>query len=264
VKSILSVLALGLTLVITLTTSVAAEAGWRDDDDRKQRRNSWSWTDRDYWRSNSQHWDRSAWREVREERQERRQARYDRIRAHVNECSDLIGGTRGLFLMCVKYCATQSCIDAAGEDAPRACVLGAPKYLERYNALKRASDPEMPCIKQPEESSCPCFTADELAALRQPGDNDVASCTLGSETANTGVMHDWSVRPEIGNPASFQTQVSTFSNLFGSGAICRLTDTCTDGNCLGVNRNQSLSDEELAACQEMVTASARARSLSCN
>jgi len=265
VKSILSVLALGLTLVMTLTTPMAAEAGWRgDDDDRKHRRNSWSWTDRDFWRGGGHRWDRDAWREAREERRERRRARFDRIRAHANECSELLGGTRGLFGLCVRYCAAQNCIDVAGEDAPRACAMGAPHYLERYNARKSASDPEMPCIKQPEESSCPCWTDGELAALRTPGDQDVASCGMNVATSSTGIKYDWDIRPEMNNPESFVVEVSAFEDYFGSGPVCRLTDSCTNGNCSGLNRVLQIDESELAACQQSAQAAAAARNLACD
>jgi len=85
--------------------------------------------------------------------------------------------TDGLYGLCLAFCGAQ---DIASEDYPitdeeLATLLDNPpsgSILNTYNTLKKASDPDMPCVVV--DSSCPCWTEQELAAI------DIFICQRGS------------------------------------------------------------------------------------
>ena len=96
--------------------------------------------------------------------------------ANEGVCDDLVAATPGLYGLCIAFCEAQDCEPDFWADDPFAdCRPSAPKLLERYNARKNAGDPDMPCIMEP----CPCWAADELAALRDPVDESVF-CLIAS------------------------------------------------------------------------------------
>jgi hypothetical protein len=78
------------------------------------------------------------------------------------------GTTPGLYGLCIAFCEAQ---DLASEDYPvtdeelAALQENAPSgnILDAYNNIKKADDPDMPCIVV--DSSCPCWTEGELAAI---------------------------------------------------------------------------------------------------
>lgn len=67
-------------------------------------------------------------------------------------CDQLIGGTPGLYGLCVAYCEAQDHSDALPGEPP------AWKILDVYNKRRKAGDPEMPCLQAP----CPCWSEDDL------------------------------------------------------------------------------------------------------
>ena len=73
------------------------------------------------------------------------------------------GVTSGLYGLCVAYCEAMNCPDVtAGASAlRRGCKPPDKGVLANYNRLRRASDPQMPCVK----SQCPCWTNTELSAI---------------------------------------------------------------------------------------------------
>jgi hypothetical protein len=78
------------------------------------------------------------------------------------------GTTPGLYGLCIAFCEAH---DLASEDYPvtdeelAALQENAPSgnILDAYNNIKKADDPDMPCIVV--DSSCPCWMAEELAAI---------------------------------------------------------------------------------------------------
>ena len=79
------------------------------------------------------------------------------------------GVTKGLYSLCLAFCGEQ---DFASNELPfmeknrEAIQNGRPEkqILEKYNKIKKAEDPEMPCAV-PAEGECPCFSEDEFRAM---------------------------------------------------------------------------------------------------
>ena len=81
-------------------------------------------------------------------------------------CDELIGETPGLYELCSFYCKVQSKLDS--HNAPSGTFAGliakilsslADRALDKYDSIKQAGDPDMPCI---EEEVCPCWSPAEL------------------------------------------------------------------------------------------------------
>ncbi len=90
-------------------------------------------------------------------------------------CDELMGGTPGLYGLCVAFCEAQDCeatfYRAGGEVTFRPnCKPSNPKLLVNYNRLRNSDDPEMPCINVV-DNECPCWTQDELTAIADGGLN---------------------------------------------------------------------------------------------
>ena len=91
-------------------------------------------------------------------------------------CSSLSGATPGLMGLCRAYCAprSQSGVDMNDIASVRAAAPSI-ELLERYNALKTESDPEMPCFagssddspsdELPAPTSCACWTQEQLQTI---------------------------------------------------------------------------------------------------
>ena len=105
-------------------------------------------------------------------------------------CSDLKGGTPGLFGLCVAFCEAQD-LGSAPESKQSAFSL-----LAAYDARRGPEDPEMPCLDstsstkpQPPTASCSCWTAEELTiALPQPDVCAISGSTLtASQQTTSGI-----------------------------------------------------------------------------
>lgn len=167
--------------------------------------------------------------------------------------------TPGLYGLCLAFCEAQ---DIASEDMfltddeILALLNDVPSgsILETYNRLRQEGDPEMPCIvRAPEPSSCPCWTADELAEL--DGDTpDDAIDTLCRYLVDpqTGLI-DTTIAFEIDTTINRATITATAANQERSDPPIR--------NCEFhqvdpiINRNiKNLSSGEAAFCLDQLTA----------
>ena len=79
--------------------------------------------------------------------------------ANEGVCDELIGGTPGLYGLCVAYCEAQDLDEFGVARVPNE------RLLANYDKRKEFSDPDMPCIKAP----CPCWEPTELAAAYPNG-----------------------------------------------------------------------------------------------
>lgn len=73
-------------------------------------------------------------------------------------CDQLIGGTPGLYGLCVAYCEAQD-LDSMAKEPPNT------KILDNYRKKMKAGDPDMPCVYTP----CPCWTDEQLASITSDG-----------------------------------------------------------------------------------------------
>ena len=107
-------------------------------------------------------------------------------------CDVLAGTTRGLYGLCMAYCAPRDLSQVDLNDTASMRAAGPNiKTLRQYNERRRPADPEMPCFKNTDDgddgdddgddgddngdgddggttlppSNCPCWTAEELAAI---------------------------------------------------------------------------------------------------
>ena len=74
------------------------------------------------------------------------------------------GITPSLYGLCVTYCEALDCDlqqSQAANFTPQ-CKAAGRQILENYNALKKDTDPPMPCVQQ---QACPCWTAQEISAI---------------------------------------------------------------------------------------------------
>ena len=79
------------------------------------------------------------------------------------------GVTKGLYSLCLAFCGEQGfAINELPfmEKKREAIQNGRPEeqILEKYNKIKKAEDPELPCAV-PAEGECPCFSEDEFRAM---------------------------------------------------------------------------------------------------
>jgi hypothetical protein len=82
--------------------------------------------------------------------------------ANEGVCDVLIGGTPGLFGLCVAFCEAQDVADVI-QDAGAGRISGE-KILWRYREKMAPGDPDMPCIVS--DDICPCFDIDACQLAR--------------------------------------------------------------------------------------------------
>lgn len=101
--------------------------------------------------------------------------------ANEGVCDSLLGGTPGLYGLCVAYCEAQDLDSVNNSKTPNT------KILENYRKKMQAGDPDMPCVQAP----CPCWTAEELASMSVDG--LAAACTRTTNTIdiidNSPLLH---------------------------------------------------------------------------
>ncbi|MGI9330887.1 MAG: hypothetical protein ACR2QB_09255, partial [Gammaproteobacteria bacterium] len=83
-------------------------------------------------------------------------------------CDGLIGGTPGLYGLCVAYCEAQD-LNEFDKRPP------SEKILANYEKKMKEGDPDMPCVKT--ETACKCWTPAELDRFGSLGS---ASCSIQS------------------------------------------------------------------------------------
>lgn len=73
------------------------------------------------------------------------------------------GITSGLYGLCVAACEALDCTtDPINPTANHPqCEKPSSKIIERYNKMKKSTDPEMPCVVPP-PTACPCWSQQEL------------------------------------------------------------------------------------------------------
>ena len=86
--------------------------------------------------------------------------------ANEGVCDVLIGGTPGLYGLCVAYCEAMDC-HLDGDGLPQ-CKNANATILKNYDRKKQPGDPDMPCLLP----DCPCFTQEELENLPPPAGVD--------------------------------------------------------------------------------------------
>jgi hypothetical protein len=164
-------------------------------------------------------------------------------------CDSLIGGTPGLYGLCVGFCESQDCeatIDADGNLSMGAnCKTASRKLLTNYNKKAQAGDPPMPCINV-EVDECPCWTPEELASANDLG-SFITNCgTTSTKDGGTGAAISFEYYTDYcsGNGGS-GTFVKSYGVTENAGEIrCSAYDTCTKGGTY-----LDISAEEYVGCK---------------
>jgi len=106
-------------------------------------------------------------------------------------CDELIGGTPGLYGLCVAFSEAQDCEPEFTLDNPfEDCTPSSPKLLEIYDKKKTEADPPMPGVAY----GCPCWTEEEIIGLRYPTIDSARVCTFGDGVIMWGVLSTASSR----------------------------------------------------------------------
>ncbi len=92
----------------------------------------------------------------------RAQTLYGETPAEESVCGPLVGGTPGLYGLCVAYCEAQD-LDGYDFNNPETHKKAAPnrKILENYRKKMDADDPDMPCLG----GTCPCWEESYLLVV---------------------------------------------------------------------------------------------------
>lgn len=167
----------------------------------------------------------------------------------VNEgvCDNLVGGTPGLYGLCVAFCEAQ---DHAALSAPiteeefKALEDSAPsgRILANYNKKKQDSDPDMPCIKA--EEPCPC---------RDSAEFDTATLSMiGAYFCNTsdGVnnIYGSSLQDFIQSTGKQNIVVARNDTISGGRTICSIGITAS----VPVVRSIDITPEQFTACDTQI------------
>ena len=185
-------------------------------------------------------------------------------------CDVLADATPGLQRLCVAFCDMQDCeADFSLENPFENCRRGSSKVYARYETKRGAGDPDMPCIKQPEvETACPCWTGDELAALRSVDEFSSGMCFTDASSADGSLvnMDSWRIVSNSSSLLLYFTAISSVEQSAPDGnPACSISNyTCPDGVC-PETRSMSLevTPTQFAACEMDVMFSAANRSIDC-
>lgn len=166
--------------------------------------------------------------------------------ARTDVCDSLIGATPGLYGLCTAYCkATElpRAMARANGKAGGFADLAEKKdsVLQRYNAARRAGDPEMPCIAQ---SACPCWGSAQTSGSFWVGRSHPAQCNaidaapLAVKTLSAGSVAG-------GDAAMLMAYANTDADL----RMCYFQDSLT-----GTTTLQYVSEQDNHVCATQVAA----------
>ena len=166
--------------------------------------------------------------------------------------------TKGLYSLCLAFCGEQG---FASNELPfmekkrEAIQNGRPEkqILEKYNKIKKAEDPEIPCAV-PAEGECPCFSEDEFRAMSdgfrdvEPYD-EITTCW----EANGDLEGEW-FRAYGGEEGESGDGAWTWiKKSIGEGNWC-FYEWVHEGYPMVKGTVLELTDEELMACYRIIEA----------
>ena len=180
-------------------------------------------------------------------------------------CDELIGGTPGLYGLCVAFSEAQDCEpDFSSDDPYENCSPSDPKLLELYDKKKTETDPTMPGVAY----DCPCWTDAEVNSLRYPSDSPEERAQCADDIDPRSVHHYTGliiysgilVPNSYGYTYHFNLDAYERDN---GGHSCYMRDTCHDGNCLNIIRYLEISEQEFHTCTNQILDAAAVRGVDC-
>jgi hypothetical protein len=159
-------------------------------------------------------------------------------------CGALIGATPGLYGLCTAYCQASELPRAMAKANGRPELLAElaankDRVLQRYNAARRAGDPEMPCIQQ---NACPCWGSEQTSSSfwmdrsHAPQCNFVDAAPLAISSLSAGSV--------AGGDAAM---LLAYANSDMGTRSCYFSDIQT-----GTTTMQSISDRDVHVCATQV------------
>ena len=130
-------------------------------------------------------------------------------------CDGLIGATPSLYGLCIAFCEAQDCVpDYTVADPFGHCTPASARLLDLYNQRKQPTDPPMPCVQV--SSACPCFDAEDVAAIPTPYDQCIVDFSFGGNELTTNIIFN----TETNGTGAEQT-IGPFSSFcsFGNGLV---------------------------------------------
>ena len=108
--------------------------------------------------------------------------------ANEGVCDELMGGTPGLYGLCVGFCEAQDCEATLNETTgdvtfDAGCKPSSTRLLANYNKRAEPGDPPMPCVNIVVDE-CPCWTEAELDDIGGGG-QDVCRTTGPNNSSAT-------------------------------------------------------------------------------
>lgn len=140
-------------------------------------------------------------------------------------CDSLVGGTPGLYGLCVAYCEAQD-LDAFEKNPPSTQILA------NYRKMMKDGDPDMPCVQNP----CPCWTESEIQSI--DGSMGTVSCSISDTWAHI----------DESNTTNFQYAA------VGEDEASLTCEYFDDSVSPVVERYMSVSPEHAAVCRAQIVA----------
>lgn len=166
------------------------------------------------------------------------------------------GVTKGLYGLCVAFCEAQDYADinvptTEAEFDSLETYAPSGRILANYNKKKEPLDPPMPCIVV--QPPCPCFTAEELAAIDGVVDSvavDVFRCK-SEVSRNTAFTQEW----DSNSPNTTTRHIAVTNSTSPTTGQCQYLDFQS----IPVVRRQlsveagTLTGEDVVLCREMIS-----------
>ena len=152
--------------------------------------------------------------------------------ANEGVCDELIGGTAGLYGLCVAFCEAQDCEatldEATGQiQLAPSCKTSSISLLQKYNDRKLSNDPNMPCMTVA-ANDCQCWTGDELYGL----------ASFNTTYCKESLPSNWAlIGTTLAGHLEYAQATPTQCLYYGSDANGKL-----------VNRYQSLDPDQAGVC----------------
>jgi len=189
--------------------------------------------------------------------------------ANEGVCDVLIGGSPGLYGLCVAYCEAQD-LDGLDMNDPTTHNKNVPnaKILANYNNKKKEGDPDMPCIKP----VCPCWDQAEIDQIftRMGTTVDYDGC---SDTTRDSYYEAQSILENGRGDDIFFQNFAVATNYYPDGHYSNLGTQCAYFDLeyiysageytSNIYRTFKITPEEYAGCKQQIVDRAAAANVTC-
>ena len=168
--------------------------------------------------------------------------------ANEGVCDELMGGTLGLYGLCVGFCEAQDCEATFNETTgdvtfDASCKPSSTRLLANYNKRVKPGDPPMPCVNIVVDE-CPCWTEAELDDIGGGGPPPGTRCrTTGPGNGSATILNG----PDVGlaqhDPPFIRNEAVLVSN--GNTCLYRSWNPL-------IQRTLEITVDEFILCRESI------------